>query len=429
MWTEIFTAKNKNMTEEAYINKLPFELFEIILRKINGSVLGKCRRVCKGWKELIDSSEYLWHEKCRKEFKNSSKIAKRKSGNQCTWYHIYRNLYQWSDLKEYDIEIREFYKFSLSDISHVLNIDYGILPLRDDKGTFLYDTSTLKYITVALPERNCLKIMNNDYVTIMQVKSGIYIQRTVDSDTPEFLTEAYLKTDDFILANTILYLHHNRNIFSLDLTLQEFTPEFIVTIDYSIKEMQYNEGVLYLFTDYGYIATLDTSSHCFKVKYRPINCPVEWIKQIKHIRAVDDKNFVCYSRNLIKIEVDQYKHLYLEFPPITALFFYVDIILFATGDGKILLYRLSSQETSFKPTFETLARLPEGKVAVQLDVCERRSGPLIVASTFFELYVIEIPFFPYEKQTTKSTFTADKLHMYKRMQKLKERLKSNNNRD
>ncbi|XP_023950769.2 uncharacterized protein LOC112055025 [Bicyclus anynana] len=418
------------MTEAVY---LPYDVLELIFRKVNGLTLGRCRRVCKYWKEFIDSSEYLWRQKCRNEFKHASRIAKRKCGHQCNWYHIYRNLCQWSDLKNFDLELKEFYKFSHKDNLHILDIDHGLLPLRGNRGTVLYDTSTLENITVcvSIPDRDCLKIANNDNVTIIQVKSGVFIERTADD--PDFVTEAFINGDGFALTDNYLFVYINKDIYSLDLRYRSLSPNFIMSLEYSIKEMVYSDNALHLFIGYGYIVSLlwDPNSCCWKPSsFKPIDCPVEWIKQIKHICAADNRNYVCYSRNLIKIQVEKYKHLYLEFPTITALFFYVDITIFGTQTGEILLYRLSSQAPGRnRPTFETLIRLPEGEVALQLDVCERRTGPLIVISTCYKLYVIEAPFFPDEQQTTESSFTSEKLNMYKRMRKLKEWMKisSNNN--
>ncbi|CAH0718457.1 unnamed protein product, partial [Brenthis ino] len=404
------------MTEAIQINDLPLETFIEILLKIDGYSLGRCRRVCKRWKACIDEIDNLWLKMCKKEFKHSSELAKTKSGNDCNWYHIYKNLKLWSDLSFFEKNVREFYKFTIHDKSHLLNIDYGVLPLKDSKGIVLYDVSTLKYIPVALPERNCLKIANTDHVSVIQLKSGILIQRTVE--IPSFATEEFFKADNFVLTNDAVYFYNNRDVFKCDLMNQSLTPNLIIHCDYDIKELQYNNEIIHVFTDCGKIVNITKDK---EVTVQPLRCPVEWIRQIKHICAINDRNFVCYSRSLFKIETDKYQHLYLEFPPITALFFYVDVVLIGTRAGEILLYRLSSQKKAIRPIFETLATLPEGKFAVQLDVCERPTGPTIVASTFFELYLLDINFFPNE-QKAKQTFSTNKLRMYKRLLKLKERL-------
>lgn len=150
--------------------------------------------------------------------------------------------------------------------------------------------------------------------------------------------------------------------------------------------------MLHIFTDCGKIVSVKSNS---SISVRPISCPPEWIRQIRHINAIDDKNFVCYSRSLFKIETDKYQHLYLDFPPITALFFYGEVVLIGTKTGEILLYRLSSQKKATKPIFESLAALPGGKFAVQLDVCEQLTGTVIVAATFFEIYLLDVKFFPH----------------------------------
>lgn len=406
------------MTETFNLNDLPLETFIEILLNLDGATLGRCRRVCKQWKECIDEIDHLWLEMCKKEFRHTSKLAKTKSGHDCSWYHIFKNLKLWSDLSHYEINVKEFYKFNIHDRSHLLNIDYGLLPLRDSRGGILYDMSTLKYIPVTLPDQNILKIANNDIVTVIQLKSGILIQRTVE--TPEFGTEEFFKADNFILTNDALYFHNKRDIFKCDLLNESLTPKLIIHCDYDIKEMQYYERILHIFTDCGKIVNINRNK---EITVQPLRCPIEWIRQIKYINAINDRNFVCYSRNLFKIETDKYQHLYLEFPPITALFFYVDIVLIGTREGEILLYRLSSQKKATRPIFETLATLPDGKFAVQLDVCEKITGPTIVASTFFELFLLNISFFPNEPKP-KQTFSTHKCQMYKRLLKLNSRLQN-----
>lgn len=377
------------MSELLTINSLPIETFIEIIIKIDGQSLMKCREVCKKWKEVIDNTDFLWHEICKKEFEKSSKIAKKKSGDIVSWYHVYRNLKLWSDVSPYEKTVKEFYEFNLYDRLHVLDIDYGVLSLKDAKGTAFYDMTDLKYIPVALPEKNYLKISNNDHATVIQVKAAIYVQRTVRD--PSFTTEGYFRADKYVLNGDLLFFFNNRDVYRCNLLQKEFTPKLIIHCSYDIKELQYYEYNLFLFTDCGKIITIDSNN---AVTERNIKCPAEWIVHIKNISAIDDKNFICYSRTLFKIETDDYQHLYLDFPPITALFFYIDIVLIGLRNGSILVYRLSSQKKAKRPVFETIAELPDGKFPVQLDVCERRTGPMIVAATFFELYTIDINFFP-----------------------------------
>lgn len=372
------------------INSLPLETLAEILIKTDGFTLGKCRRVCRKWKAAIDEMDYVWDAICQKEFRNASWIAKKKSGNECRWYHLYKNLTMWSKVTTFESNMREFYKFSLHDKSHALGIDYSVLPLKDTRGIVLYDMSTLKYIPVAVPEKSCLKIANNDYVTVILLKSGILLQRTVEQLS--FMTEAFFKADNFVLSGEELYFVNNRDIFKCDLSKPNLESKLMLHCDYDIKEIQYNSGIMIVFTDCGKIVSINSERSVF---VKPINCPPAWVKQIKHISAINDKNYVCYSRMLFQIETDQYRHLYLDFPPITALFFYGDFILIGTKAGEILLYRLSSQIYKAKPIFETIAELPEGKFAVHLDVCERKNGPVLVAATFFEIFILEFDFFPH----------------------------------
>ncbi|XP_072933856.1 uncharacterized protein [Epargyreus clarus] len=405
-------------TSKTVINDLPLEIFVNILKYVDGYTLGKCRRVCKKWMECI-SSEHIWFDACQREFKYASYIAREKASTDCKWYHIYRNMKLFTKLMTFDNKLRKFYEFSLHDSTHVLNIDHGILPLRDVKGIVMYDMSTLMYIPVALPEKTCLKIANTDRITVVQLKSGILVQRSVDC--PTWSSEEFFKADDFILGIDVLYYHFNRDVYKVILIEEEITPELILKCDYNIKEIKHYNDAVHLFTDCGKIVTYDRGDTIVK----NINCPPEWIKQIKHIRAVNDKNYLCYSRNLFQIETDKYKHLYLEFLPITCLFFYVDNILIATDSGEILLYRHANQKKAIRPIFEKLALLPDGRFATQIDVCERQKGTMIFISTFTDLYVMEFNFYPSERETKKK-FSTGKLLMYKRLLKLKERLQDPN---
>ncbi|XP_013184753.1 uncharacterized protein LOC106130452 [Amyelois transitella] len=398
------------------INSLPVEAFLEILTNTDGLTLGKCRRVCKKWRDIIDGTDVLWQAMCRKECKYPARIAKKKAGNECKWYHIYKNMKNWAKVTSFERKVREFYKFSLHDKNHALEIDSNILPLRDTNGVVLYDMNTLKYIPVTVPERKCSKIANNNNVTVIMLKTDLFVQRTVDNGT--FMTEVVFKADNFLLHGDILFFYNNRDVYKCDLIYQNLLADLILHCDFDIKEIQYNDGVLHIFTDCGQIVNVTNDK---KVSVQPIKIPKEWIKQIKYVSAINDRNFVCYSRNLFKIETDNYEHLYLDFPPITALFFYGDITLIGTKDGEILLYRLADQKRAVKPKFEVLGTLPDGKFAVQLDVCERKTGPVIVASTFFEIMLLEINFFPHEKET-KSSYPMNKLLMYKRLLKLRERL-------
>lgn len=372
------------------INDLPLETFIDILRRTDGPSLGTCRRVCKRWRDTIDGTDLLWHGFCKEDFLYASKLAKKKAGKDCNWYHIYKNLYMWSYISTFERNIREFYKFSLHDKTHALEVDYGILPLKDARGVVMYDLNTLRYVPVLVHQNQMVKMANNDTVTVIHIQNYLFLQRTVKNRS--YMKEAIFKCDQFILYKDILVFYFNRDVYKCDLTQKAITPKFMVHCTCDIKDMQYDNCKLYIFTDCGNIVIVDSNLEVVEV---PLNCPQEWVKQIKYVRAFDDKNFICYSRNLFKIETNHYKHLYLDFPPITALFFYADVVLIGTRSGEILLYRLDCQKYKVTPIFENVAILPDGKFPVQLDVCERRTGPVIIAATYFEIYLLEFYFFPH----------------------------------
>lgn len=373
----------------ATIIDLPFELLENILMKTNGITLIKCRVVCKTWREFVDTNESLWREICRKEYKYASKIAKRKCGNDLSWKNIYRNLKMWPKVVNCEKNIRKFYNFTTHDKNHALEIDNSLLVLRESKGMILYDMNTLKYMPVAIPEKSCLRIANCDIATVILTKTFLYLQRSI-TNKPNVMTEASFKADKFVLLESELYFCFNRDVFKCDLKEDDLTTRLILHCDYDIAEIEFSDGVLYLFTDCGKIVSMKGE----KVSVKSINCPEEWVRSIKHIKALDDQNFICYSRNIFYIETDIHKHVSLDFPPITSLFFYGDIVLIGTKSGEILLYRLSNQKRSTKPVFEKIAKMPEGTFAVSLDVYEKITGPVIVASTFFDIILLEIIFFP-----------------------------------
>ncbi|XP_049882275.1 uncharacterized protein LOC126378133 [Pectinophora gossypiella] len=401
------------------INNLPLETFVEILKRTDGYSVGKCRRVCKQWKEIIDVTSLLWQEFCRKDFKHASTIAKRKVGDDVQWYHIYKNLTMWSTkTSDVDKELREFFKFNEEDTLHALETDYNLLPLRDNRGFVLYEITTLKYLPVAVPEKHCLKISHNTCASAILTKSGLYLQRSVEN--PAHTSEAFFQADNFILTKDALYFYKDRDVFKCLLTLEKIPLKLILRCDYDIKEMKVSDDIVYIFTRCGKIVTISNDKN---LSVKPINIPVEWIQHIKHICALDDKNFICYSRRLFKIETDKYQHLYLDFPPISALFFYSDFVIIGTTTSEILLYRLFCQERNTKPSFEVLATLPDGKYAVHLDICERKTGPLIIIGTHLEIILLDLEFFPHETPG-KISFPPNKLAMYKRMLKLRDRLKA-----
>lgn len=376
------------------ISDLPLESFIEILSKTDGWTLGICRRVSKNWKEIIDSSDHLWQAFSKKDFPNSSNIARKKSGKDLPWYCIYKNLKTWHKIANIDKTMKEFYKFTLLDKCHALEIDNGILPLKDTRGIVLYDMHTLKNVPVVVPEKNCLKVTHNDHTSTILIKSGLLIQRTVTN--PDYMSEAFFKADNFVLSDHAVYFYNKSEVFKCDLIHQNLASKLILKSDHEIKVMQYNNNALYIFTGCGQIMTI--VNDVLKT-VKPVDIPAEWLKQVKHMVVIDDKNFICYSRLLFKIETDIYQHLYLDFLVITALFFYGDIVIIGTQCGELLLYRLSSQVKNTKPIFEDIAKLPSGKYALQIDVCERKTGPVIVVSTFFEIYIFEFDFFPNVSKT------------------------------
>lgn len=372
------------------LDSLPLEAFIEILMRTDGVTLGRCRRVCTKWLDIIDKYDCIWEKMCFNEYECSSAVAKKKCGKECKWYHIYKNLSMWTKVSLFVPKIREFYKFSLQDKNHALDIDYGVLPLRDTRGIVLYDASTLKHIPVAVPEKDCIRIANNDHATIIQLKCGILLQRTVEDST--YMTEAFFIAENFVLHKKDLYFFSKRDVFICDLDLKNLESRLIVRCEFDIKEIQYYRGRMCIFTYCGKIVTIGKKR---TITVKAISCPPEWVKHIKHIYAINETNFVCFSRNLFKIETDKHWHMYIEFPPITAIFFYGDFVLIGTRVGEILLYRLSRQQGEEVPFFEKIAEMPGNSFAVHLDVCERRSGPVIIVGTFSEILLLEIDFFPH----------------------------------
>ncbi|KAI8433766.1 hypothetical protein MSG28_015741 [Choristoneura fumiferana] len=256
------------------ISDLPLESFIEILLKTDGRTLGICRRVSKNWKEIIDSSDFLWQAFSKNDFPNSSNIARKKSGKDMSWYYIYKNLKTWHKIANIDKTMKEFYKFTLHDKAHALEIDNGILPLKDTRGIVLYDMHTLRNVPVVVPEKNCFKVSHNDYASAILIKSGLLIQRTVTN--PDYMSEAFFKADNFVLSYNALYFFNNREVFKCDLMHQILASKLVLNCDYDIKVMQYNNNALYLFTDCGKIVTIEND--VFKT-VKPVNIPAEWLKQ------------------------------------------------------------------------------------------------------------------------------------------------------
>ncbi|XP_022828688.1 uncharacterized protein LOC111358037 [Spodoptera litura] len=400
-----------------FIYQLPLELLLIILINIDGISLGKCRRVCKRWREIIDNIDCIWRKMCLTEYKYSSFIARKKSGEDCEWYHLYRNITTWEVVTSFDIRIRDFYKFAIHDKHHLVPIDYGILPLKQKNGLVFYDMQSYCNLPATLPDKDSMKVSHNDYNTALLLKSGVLLQRTVECLT--HMSAAYFtNAQSFVLTETQIYFFKEREVFVCDLKAKNLESKLMLHCDYEIKQIQSFMGNVYLFTTCGKIVSIEKNG---TVTTKAINIPPEWMRQIRHMQAIDDRNYVCYSRNIFKIETEKYQHLYLEFPPITALFFYGDFILIGTRAGEILLYRLSSQQADAKPNFEKLTDLPEGRFAVQLEVCERKWGPVIIVATYFDVIIMEIDFFPEDKEN-KPPLSSKKLFLIQRLMRVQDRM-------
>lgn len=372
------------------LNSLPQVIIVEIFIRLDGVALSRCRVVCKKWKELIDDSEYLWKRMCLNDYIHPAKVAKKKCGPECTWFHIYRNFYKWCRVGNLNLKMRKFYRFTYPADDHALPINYSILPLKDNRGTIFFDMNTLKFIPVILPEKECLKVAANQFAVVVLLQSGILVQRAPKN--PSFMAEAFFEADNFVLHGEKIYFYKKREIRMCDLQFAHLASELIHHFEYNIRVMNYENNILHVFTPCGRImGILKGKSYLIRI---PNPRPPIWITHMKQLSVADDKNYVFYSEDIIKFTTIKFQTLNRCFPLITAVFFYVDFMLVGTKSGRILLYRPSRQISKDYPSFEKIAELPNGQYAVQLDVCERKCGPVIVAVTKFNIFIVEIDFFP-----------------------------------
>lgn len=348
------------------INNLPIEIFMEILLKTDGTTLGACRRVCKKWKKIIDSSEYLWEKSCYKDFPYASKIAKEKCHSACGWHNIYKNLTMWNNAnftKKWEIQYDEL-EFPL--VKFIQNLKIELKPTKYKK----------------------LRFANNEYALVLFYNLALGVVRPVD--TEEYKTERYFQAMGFSLYAEKVYFYNERDVFICDLLSPQLDATCIHHSDYDIVEIQHFDGKTFLFTSCGNIVTLSQGD----VSVKAIRCPPQWRDQIRHICAIDDRNYIYYSRYLFNIETERNRHLYLDFKAVTALFFYEDNVLIADIKGYIWLYRLRDQKFASKPIMEPITILPQGQFATQLDIIERNSGTVIIATTFDKIILLAIDFFP-----------------------------------
>lgn len=347
-------------------NKIPVEILFKILLKTDSKTVGACRRVCKYWKKILDSSEYLWEKICTKDFPYSSKIAKDKTDSLCTWYHICRNLVIWSRVNllitNYCIHL---YVFPL----------VGLIQKLDDLELRKGNNKNLKYA-------------NNDYALILLYNLCLRIIRPVDNE--EFMSEKSFLAVGFSLYNDKLYYYIGRDVYACDLLSPNMDSTLVLHCGNEIKEITHFDGKIMLFTCYGNVVTLSRDY----VSVKQMACPPQWKEHIKHICAINEKNYIFYSRDLFSIKTEKANHLYLDFRPVTALFFYDENILMADLEGYIWLYKTRVQRFGSKPIMELITKLPENRFAIQLDVIERQSGPNIIAKTCDMIYIMAIKFFP-----------------------------------
>ncbi|GBP75323.1 hypothetical protein EVAR_38386_1 [Eumeta japonica] len=294
---------------------------------------------------------------CKNEYKYASQIAKRKCGDSISWAQLYKNLSSWPKIIGCEKNVKKFYNFTKHDNRHALDIDDGILAMKETNGTVLYDINTLKYIPIALPQKNCYKLSNNNYVTAVLTERGLFVQRSVENKS--FVTELLLEVDQFILLENILYYNKQKDVYKCDMNSKDMMPKLLFTCEYNICGLQYSDDLVHLFTDCGEIFSYREDK---KISRKMINCPEEWIKR---------------------------KH-------------------------------------ATKPIFEQLAVLPDEKIAVTLDVYEKKTGPVIVASTFLEVFLIEVEFFPEERGNAHKKQKPNNILLFKRLLRLKERMRSTN---
>ncbi|XP_041985743.1 uncharacterized protein LOC121738012 [Aricia agestis] len=398
---------------------LPREIFANILISTDGYTLGKCRRVCSGWKDFIDQTDILWERMCMKDFKCSSQIAKRKSGNDCKWYYIYRNLKLWCDSIMHVKRLKEFYKFNVN----TLEVSYGVLPVRDLVGTVLFDTTTLKIIPITLPERNCVRIANNDKVTVVLLSnSKILIQRTIESTS--YTNEAVFNAENFALSNDYVYYYMNNYIYKCNLQSPNLSSMLIVNCEYQIANIEHNNEITCIFTKCKKFLNILKDN---TIVIKPVTCPKEWLPQLKNVYYFNEKNYISYSRNLFILHTEKALHTYINFPPIASLFFYGDIVLIGTRNSEIFLYKpfdkKKTKHTEIYQYMSLLVKLPDNKIPMKIDVCERKSGSLILVMTSSDLFTIDINISYNDAGiNTSRIYSKTQIDMYKRLLKIKERL-------
>ncbi|CAG9116313.1 unnamed protein product [Plutella xylostella] len=386
----------KSNISEANLLNLPLEILEKILLSTNGTTLVQLRAVCKYFLEIVDENALLWKKMCVEEFKLSSEIVRTKCGAQLEWCKIYRNLRMWNNLHEYPRNVIQLYDFSDATAENIHTLQPLVLKEKDR----CYDSQYLRNIPVALPVKDVLRTASNSFVSVVLFTNHTLSIRS-DAFQSKCDTETTFLAEGFSLSEHELYFYYKQHIMRVDLTMKEATAEVFLISDYKISYIRYSYGIVHIFTPCGKILSVNKEK---QVSVKAINCPEEWIKRIKYVVMLDDCNYICYSRNLFQIEAEDYRHWYMDFPFVTAVFFYGDVILIATKEGKILLYYLSRQKRAQQPIFEEIAELPDSKFATSLDIYETITGPHIVATTNLEIFVIVINFFSELEDASKKEY-------------------------
>lgn len=370
------------------MNNLPIELLEDIFLKLNNATILNCRLVCQEWKTIIDSNDFLWKEMCRREFIHSSKVARSKSKN-ISWLHIYMNLKCWPKIMETEKKLTTLLTFEKQYSKHLLNLGNDLLTLQDDEGLISYNMTSKEFSRIYIPGlelKECINVVNSDYVTVYHFKDSLYIQK-------ETIYQVLIQAEKIILSDFNLYFSHKGFVFKCNLNKEPIAYETVFESAKDILAIHFNNGCLYIFTSVGEIYTIKNKH---EVGNQKIKCPDPWILTMKQISVLDGDNFICYSRDFFYVKTDLYNYfsvsLYLDSPTITSLFLYEDIVLIGTIACQIVLYRLSKQKAAQRPVFDMIMQLPLNKYAVSLDVYETETGPSIIAGTLNDVFIINVNF-------------------------------------
>lgn len=239
----------------SYMCVLPAEILINIFSNLPVKDLMRSRSVCTRWKLIIDdlaSSDNVWLEYCKTDFKDLYTSAMRKTKPGLLWYNIYRSLTLWSKIGDATEESDEFAAASClgEEIRNFELLCTGVLGVHKKDSIVYYDADTLgPGHRSPIPGHYSRYAENAAVIVILSVHLHLYLIRKIvfsDFDDPD---TTFDNVKLFTLTENSLY-HANLNdeVFVTRFNNTKLEATLIKKSEDGIMSMGFSNGMLNILT-------------------------------------------------------------------------------------------------------------------------------------------------------------------------------------